>query len=67
MVGEIEGGWTVAMGTLGYERVAIATGRVNTTRAVSDIIEDVAGMVDDDGPIGAKPAIRQKVADLYGR
>ncbi|MTD12469.1 acyl-CoA dehydrogenase [Nakamurella sp. YIM 132087] len=67
-VGEVDGGWKVAMGTLAYERVAIATGRVNTQQAVSDIISDVRGMTAEDGsPLGAVPAIRQKVADLYGR
>ena len=68
VVGEIDGGWKVAMGTLAYERVAIATGRVNTTRAVDDIVSDVRDMVgDDDRPLGENPAVRQKVADFYGR
>jgi alkylation response protein AidB-like acyl-CoA dehydrogenase len=56
------------MGTLGYERVAIATGRVNTKRAVDDIITDIAGRTGPDGrPLGTDPKIRQRVADLYGR
>jgi alkylation response protein AidB-like acyl-CoA dehydrogenase len=58
----------VAMATLSYERVAIATGRVNTKRAVEDIIADVAARTGADGrPLGTDPVIRQKVADLYGR
>ncbi|MFC9762131.1 acyl-CoA dehydrogenase family protein [Rhodococcus jostii] len=68
VVGEVDGGWKVAMGTLAYERVAIATGRVNTKRAVDDIVTDIAGKTDDAGrPLGEDPVIRQKVADLYGR
>lgn len=68
VVGEVDGGWKVTMATLSYERVAIATGRVNTKRAVEDIIEDLRGRTDESGtPLGAVPAIRQKVADLYGR
>lgn len=68
VVGEIDGGWAVAMGTLGFERVAIATGRVNTKRAVDDIIDGVRTATTDDGaPLGAQPLIRQQVADLYGR
>ncbi|MGQ4600944.1 acyl-CoA dehydrogenase family protein [Nocardia sp. R6R-6] len=68
VVGEVDGGWTVAMGTLAYERVAIATGRVNTKRAVDELIADIAGMTDDTGkPLGQSPTVRQKVADLYGR
>ncbi|MFD9668612.1 acyl-CoA dehydrogenase family protein [Rhodococcus sp. NPDC059968] len=68
VVGEVDGGWKVAMGTLAYERVAIATGRVNTKRAVDDIVTDIAGMTDVAGrPLGEDPVIRQKVADLYGR
>ena len=68
VVGEVDGGWKVAMATLGYERVAIATGRVNTRRAVSDIVADVAGMTGADGqPLGADPLVRQQVADLYAR
>lgn len=68
VVGEVDGGWKVAMGTLAFERVAIATGRVNTVRAVEAIIEDVRAMTDDDGePLGNDPVVRQKVADLWGR
>jgi len=68
VVGEVDGGWKVAMGTLGFERVAIATGRVNTTRAIGSIIDDVRGMKDADGrPLGADPRVRQAVADLWAR
>lgn len=68
VLGEIDGGWRVAMATLSYERVAIATGRVNTKQAVDDIIVDVRERVGQDGcPLGEDPKIRQRVADLYGR
>jgi alkylation response protein AidB-like acyl-CoA dehydrogenase len=68
VVGEVDGGWKVAMGTLAFERVAIATGRVNTTKAVGDIIEDVRGRKDaSDRPLGADPLVRQQVADLWAR
>jgi alkylation response protein AidB-like acyl-CoA dehydrogenase len=68
VLGEVDEGWRVAMATLGFERVAIATGRVNTKRAVDDIVADIRGMSDPHGrPLGADPVVRQRVADLYGR
>ena len=68
VVGDVDGGWKVTMGTLAFERVAIATGRVNTTKAVADIIADVRGMTDAQGkPLGADPKVRQKIADLWSR
>lgn len=68
VVGEVDGGWRVAMGTLAFERVGIATGRVNTTRAVSDLVEQVGRTNDDDGvSLAADPRVRHRVADLYGR
>jgi alkylation response protein AidB-like acyl-CoA dehydrogenase len=68
VLGEVNGGWQVAMGTLAFERVAIATGRVNTTGAVNDLIREVASRTKDDGsPLGADPLVRQRIADLYGR
>jgi alkylation response protein AidB-like acyl-CoA dehydrogenase len=68
VVGEVDDGWRVAMGTLAFERVAIATGRVNTTGAVNDLIAEIAQRTTDDGrPLGADPLVRQKIADLYGR
>jgi alkylation response protein AidB-like acyl-CoA dehydrogenase len=68
VLGEVNGGWKVAMATLGFERVGIATGRVNTKRAVDDIVSEIRGMAAADGtPLGADQAVRQKVADLYGR
>jgi alkylation response protein AidB-like acyl-CoA dehydrogenase len=68
VVGEVDGGWEVAMTTLAFERVAIATGRVNTAKAIEDIIADVRTRKSADGsPLGADPLVRQKVADLWGR
>ncbi|AJE87309.1 acyl-CoA dehydrogenase [Streptomyces albus] len=68
VVGEVDGGWRIAMGTLAFERVAIATGRVNTTKAIDDIINDVRAMKTANGsPLGADPQVRQKVADLWAR
>jgi alkylation response protein AidB-like acyl-CoA dehydrogenase len=68
VLGEVDGGWTVAMGTLGFERVAIATGQVNTTKAIEDIIADVRARKGGDGtPLGADPEVRRTVADLWGR
>ncbi|BBZ74846.1 acyl-CoA dehydrogenase [Mycolicibacterium anyangense] len=68
VLGAVDDGWRVAMGTLAFERVAIATGRVNTTGAVNDLVSSIAGLAGDDGrPLGADPLIRQRIADLYGR
>jgi alkylation response protein AidB-like acyl-CoA dehydrogenase len=68
VVGEIDGGWKVAMATLAFERVAIATGRVNTTQAIEEIIADVRSRQAADGsPLGADPHVRQQVADLWSR
>ncbi|MGV9710990.1 acyl-CoA dehydrogenase family protein [Gordonia sp. NPDC003424] len=68
VVGEVDGGWKVAMGTLAFERVGIATGRVNTTRAVVDLVAQIKRSTADDGtPLASKTAIRQRIADLYGR
>jgi len=68
VLGDVNDGWRVAMATLGFERVGIATGRVNTRRAVDDIIDEIRGMTDPSGaPLGADPTIRRTVADLYGR
>jgi alkylation response protein AidB-like acyl-CoA dehydrogenase len=68
VVGDVDGGWKVAMGTLAFERVAIATGRVNTTKAVGDLIEEIRGLKGaDGGPLGADPEVRQAVADLWSR
>ncbi|MDH6246440.1 acyl-CoA dehydrogenase family protein [Mycobacterium sp. OTB74] len=68
VLGEVDGGWKVAMATLAFERVAIATGRVNTTGAVNDLIREIADRTTDDGAsLGTDPLVRQRVADLYGR
>jgi alkylation response protein AidB-like acyl-CoA dehydrogenase len=68
VVGEVNGGWKVAMTTLAFERVAIATGRVNTAKAIEDIIADVRSRKAADGtPLGADPRVRQQIADLWGR
>ncbi|WP_439031296.1 acyl-CoA dehydrogenase family protein [Gordonia terrae] len=68
VLGEVDGGWKVAMGTLAFERVGIATGRVNTTRAVRDLIEQVKSTTGENGePLASDTVVRQTIADLYGR
>jgi alkylation response protein AidB-like acyl-CoA dehydrogenase len=68
VLGEVDDGWRVAMATLGFERVGIAPGRVNTKRAVDDIVAEIRGMTDAAGaPLGADVTVRRTVADLYGR
>jgi alkylation response protein AidB-like acyl-CoA dehydrogenase len=62
VVGEVDGGWKVAMGTLSFERVAIATGRVNTVKAVDDLIAEIREL-----GVGDDPQVRQQVADLWAR
>jgi alkylation response protein AidB-like acyl-CoA dehydrogenase len=66
-VGEVEGGWKVAMATLSYERVALATGRVNIRRLMEELIALIARTERDGRPLGEDPALRRKVADLYAR
>lgn len=68
LVGELGSGWKVAMSTLGYERAAIATGRVNTLRLLDELIALVAATHDGKGwGFGEDAFVRQKVAELYSR
>jgi alkylation response protein AidB-like acyl-CoA dehydrogenase len=66
-IGEVDGGWRVAMATLSYERVALATGRVNVQRVVGDLVRMVREGERDGQPLAADTALRRKVADLYAR
>ncbi|MWA01582.1 acyl-CoA dehydrogenase [Actinomadura sp. LD22] len=68
VVGEVDKGWRVAVAALAHERVGIATGRVNTQRAVGQLVEAVRERRDADGrPLGERPEIRQRLADLASR
>jgi alkylation response protein AidB-like acyl-CoA dehydrogenase len=66
-VGEVDGGWKVAMATLSYERVALATGRVNIRRLMDELIAMIRGSSDAGETIGGDVALRRKVAELYAR
>src|SRR5829696_4677946 len=59
-IGDVDGGWRVAMATLSYERVALATGRVNVQRLVGELLRLVRERPAD-------TALRRAVADLYAR
>jgi len=61
-IGEVDGGWKVAMATLSYERVALATGRVNVQKLIGELI----AMVRESEHAG-DPAVRRKLASLYAR
>lgn len=62
VLGPIDGGWKIAMATLGYERVILATGRVNLQRLFSDLVGEVR-----EAGIGDDPEVRRTMADLYAR
>src|SRR5918998_1547449 len=61
-IGDVDGGWKVAMATLSYERVALATGRVNIQKLLAELVAMVR-----DSPHAADPSVRRKLASLYAR
>jgi len=68
LVGDVGAGWKVAMSTLGYERAAIATGRVNLLGLLDNLMALVRETRDAAGqPIGEDAQVRQRVAELYSR
>jgi alkylation response protein AidB-like acyl-CoA dehydrogenase len=50
------------MATLSYERVALATGRVNIQKLLGQLVEMVR-----DSAYASDPALRRKLASLYAR
>ncbi|MEA2170708.1 MAG: hypothetical protein QOF76_4008 [Solirubrobacteraceae bacterium] len=62
VIGEVDDGWRVAMATLSYERVTLATGRVNMQRLFADLLAAIR----EDG-CGDDPFVRRRVAELYAR
>jgi alkylation response protein AidB-like acyl-CoA dehydrogenase len=67
VLGPVDGGWKIAMATLSYERVALATGRVNMQRLWSDLLAIVRCSERDGRPLGEDPHVRRALADLYAR
>jgi alkylation response protein AidB-like acyl-CoA dehydrogenase len=61
-IGDVDGGWKVAMATLSYERVALATGRVNIQKLIGELVTMVR-----DSPYAGDPSVRRKLASLYAR
>lgn len=66
-IGEVDGGWKVAMATLSYERVALATGRVNVGRLMADLTHLVTTRERDGQPLAADRTVRLRLADLHTR
>jgi len=64
-LGEVDGGWRIALATLQYERATIALGRINVQRWVDELVELVRSH-GPEGP-GADAAVRQRVADVCTR
>jgi alkylation response protein AidB-like acyl-CoA dehydrogenase len=67
VVGPVDGAWKIAMATLSYERVVLATGRVNMQRLFGDLVELVRTTERDGQPLGGDPHVRRTLADLYAR
>ena len=67
VLGPVDGGWKIAIATLSYERVALATGRVNMQRLWGDLVAIVRASERDGRPLGEDPYVRRTLADLYAR
>jgi alkylation response protein AidB-like acyl-CoA dehydrogenase len=67
VLGPVDGGWKIAMATLSYERVVLATGRVNMQRLFDDLLTEVRCTERDGRPLGEDPHVRETLADLYAR
>lgn len=61
VVGEVDGGWRVAMGTLAFERGASTLGQQlsfeNELRTITDVARD--------NGLAAEPVVRQRLADAW--
>jgi alkylation response protein AidB-like acyl-CoA dehydrogenase len=62
-LGDVDSGWKLALATLSYERVALATGRVNIRR----LTEELIARVQQSAQLSSDPGMRRRVADLYVR
>jgi alkylation response protein AidB-like acyl-CoA dehydrogenase len=62
VIGGVNGGWKIAMATLSYERLVLATGRVNMQRLFTELVD----LVRESGR-GDDPLVRRTMADLYAR
>ena len=67
VLGPVDGGWKIAIATLSYERVALATGRVNMQRLWGDLLAIVRASEREGRPLGEDPYVRRTLADLYAR
>jgi alkylation response protein AidB-like acyl-CoA dehydrogenase len=67
VLGPVDGGWKIAMATLSYERVVLATGRVNMQRLFDDLLGRVRESERGGRPLGEDPYVRRTLADLYAR
>jgi alkylation response protein AidB-like acyl-CoA dehydrogenase len=67
VLGPVDGGWKIAMATLSYERVVLATGRVNMQRLFNDLLAQIRNSERNGRPLGEDPFVRRTVADLYSR
>jgi len=63
VVGEVNGGWKVAMGTLAFERGASTLGQQLNFQSEFD---QIVGLARDNGA-GRDPVIRQRIAEMYIR
>ena len=68
VVGEVDGGWTVALYTLLNERVALSAGAgaaVIATQGLERLLGLVRGLERGGRPAGADPLVRQRVAQAW--
>ena len=62
VIGEVDGGWRIALATLQYERASMALGRVNVQRWVEELLDLIRVL-----GAGTDPRVRERAARLYGR
>ena len=62
VLGRVGDGWRLAKATLGYERVVIATGRMNIQKWLGELMD----LVRETG-LGDDPGVRARVGELWGR
>jgi alkylation response protein AidB-like acyl-CoA dehydrogenase len=64
LVGEVDGGWRIALATLQYERATLATGRINVRRWLDELLE-LARERASAGRVGT--SVRERLARVYGK